>query len=300
MDDLFMQLFDTGRGICCPSPEASVGEIVLEGEAMGMARQLTAADVAALDPYAFMAVIGKRVIHPGGRRSTEALLQRAGFAAGHRVLDVGCGVGTTAIEIARRFGANVTAVDISPPMLDRTRANVRHAHLDENVTVEHGDILALTFPDDTFDHVIAEAVTMFVDRPRAARELVRVCKPGGTVLTTEFLWRRPPPQAARDIFLGEVCPGLNFDTEEDWVRIYQGAGLGDVAVTSGPFEMMTPRGFVGDEGLANSMAIMGRALSRASYVKKMLWLMPRMNRAVPYLGYVAISGVKGRAVPPAG
>jgi hypothetical protein len=130
--------------------------------------------------------------------------------------------------------------------------------------------------------------------------LVRVCKPGGTVLTTEFLWRRPPPQAVRDIFLGEVCPGLNFDTEEDWVRIYQGAGLGDVAVTSGPFEMMTPRGFVGDEGLANSMAIMGRALSRASYVKKMLWLMPRMNRAVPYLGYVAISGVKGRAVPPAG
>jgi hypothetical protein len=45
---------------------------------------------------------------------------------------------------------------------------------------------------------------------------------------------------------------------------------------------------------------MGRALSRASYVKKMLWLMPRMNRAVPYLGYVAISGVKGRAVLPAG
>jgi hypothetical protein len=56
--------------------------------------------------------------------------------------------------------------------------------------------------------------------------------------------------------------------------------------------MMTPAGFVRDEGIANSLAIMGRALSRLSYLKKMAWLMPRMNRAVPYLGYIAVSGVK--------
>jgi hypothetical protein len=56
--------------------------------------------------------------------------------------------------------------------------------------------------------------------------------------------------------------------------------------------MMTPAGFMHDEGIANCLAIMGRALSRLSYLKKMAWLMPRMNRAVPYLGYIAISGVK--------
>jgi SAM-dependent methyltransferase len=266
---------------------------------MGNTRKLSAAEVAALDPYAFLAVVGKRVIHPGGRRSTEMLLERASFAAGQQVLDIGCGVGTTAIEIARRFGAHVTAVDISPLMLEGSRANVHRAHLEERVTVEQGNILALAFPDATFDRVVAEAVTMFVDRPRAARELVRVCKPGSIVLATEFLWRRPPSQEARDTFLGEVCPGLNFDTEDDWVRIYREAGLDDVTVTSGPFEMMTPRGFVGDEGIAHSIAIMGRALSRASYVRKMMWLMPRMNRAVPYLGYIAITGVKAREKSPA-
>ncbi len=99
---------------------------------------------------------------------------------------------------------------------------------------------------------------------------------------------------ARDTFLGEVCPGLTFDTEDDWVRVYQEAGLSDIAVTSGPFEMMTPRGFLADEGIANSVAIMGHALSRASSMKKMLWLMPRINRAVPYLGYIAISGVNAQ------
>ena len=66
-----------------------------------MATRLAANELAALDPYKFMAVIGKRVIHPGGRASTESLLRRAGITATTRVLDVGCGVGTTAIEITQ-------------------------------------------------------------------------------------------------------------------------------------------------------------------------------------------------------
>jgi SAM-dependent methyltransferase len=254
--------------------------------------RLTATEVEQLDPYALMAVLGKRVIHPGGRRSTEELLQRADVQPNQQVLDVGCGVGTTAIQIARRFRARVTAVDIAPLMLARTRANVHAAGLDDTIIVEQGDILALAFADNSFDRILAEAVTMFVDRRAAAKELVRACRPGGRVLATEFLWRKPPTPEARQIFLGEVCPGMNFDTLDDWVQIYREAGLEDVQVTSGPFEMMTPTGFVRDEGIANSLAVMGRALSRRSYLKKMAWLMPRMNRAVPYLGYIAVSGVK--------
>ena len=100
------------------------------------------------------------------------------------------------------------------------------------------------------------------------------------------------PPEVRQLFLGEVCPGLHFDTREDWVQIYQQAGLADVQITSGPFAMMTPAGFVGDEGVANSLAIMGRTLSRLCYVKKMIWLMPRLSRAVPYLGYITVAGVK--------
>src|SRR5256714_2358609 len=88
-------------------------------------------DVQSMDPYSFLAVLGKRVIHPGGRRSTEELLQRADVQPNQQVLDVGCGVGTTAIQIARRFRAHVTAVDIAPLMLARTRANVHAAGLDD-------------------------------------------------------------------------------------------------------------------------------------------------------------------------
>jgi rhodanese-related sulfurtransferase len=53
---------------------------------------LTREQVGALDPYAFLAVLGKRVIHPGGRASTDQLLAWAGLRPGDRVLDTGCGV----------------------------------------------------------------------------------------------------------------------------------------------------------------------------------------------------------------
>lgn len=254
--------------------------------------RLAAAEVAALDPYKFMATIGKTVIHPGGRASTQALLARARITATSQVLDVGCGVATTAVEIARRFGAQVTAVDIAPLMLERAEANVRAAKMTDRVTVQPGDICALPFDDDSFDVVIAEAVTMFADRPRAASELARVCAPGGQVLATEFCWRTPPPAQARQVFLGQVCPGMVFDTTDDWVQIYSSAGLTNVETQTGPFEMMTPHGFLADEGPARSLAIMTRVAARPTNIRKMAWLMPRMAKAVPYLGYILVSSRK--------
>jgi hypothetical protein len=133
---------------------------------------------------------------------------------------------------------------------------------------------------------------MFVDRPRAAKELVRVTRPGGKVLATEFFWRQPPTPEAKEIFLGQVCPGLEFDTIEDWVRLYEGAGLTGLETETGPFEMMTPRGFLADEGFARCLAIMGRVAGRPAHLRKMAWLMPRMARAVPYLGYIVVAGAK--------
>lgn len=254
--------------------------------------KLAPEEISSLDPYKFMAVIGKRVIHPGGRASTQALLRQAHITSASRVLDVGCGVATTAIEIAGGYGARVTAVDISPLMLERAEANVRAAGVPGLVTVTSGDILALPFEDGAFDVVIAEAVTMFTDRPKAAAELARVTRPGGQVLATEFCWRTPPTDQARQVFLGQVCPGMQFDTVEDWTGIYADAGLTGLDTQTGPFEMMTARGFLADEGLARSVGIMSRVAARPAYMRKMGWLMPRMAKAVPYLGYIIITGTK--------
>lgn len=177
-------------------------------------------------------------------------------------------------------------------MLERAEANVHASGATAYVKVARGDVLDLHFDAATFDVVIAEAVTMFVDRRRAAAELARVAKPGGRVMATEFFWRRPPSEEAREVFLGQVCPGLEFDTVEDWVQIYEAAGLQGIETDTGPFEMMTPRGFLADEGVARSLAIMGRVAARPAHVRKMAWLMPRMARAVPYLGYIVVLATK--------
>ncbi|MFN2557907.1 MAG: class I SAM-dependent methyltransferase [Nitriliruptorales bacterium] len=270
-----------------------------------MAERLTSEEIRALDPYVLMAVLGKRVIHPGGRRATRQLLTWADIRQGEEVLDIGCGVGTTAVEAARSYGARVIAADVSPLMRKLAERRVRAARVDEHVSVEAADITALPYDDGRFDCVIAEAVTMFVSRERAARELVRVCRPGGRVLATEFMWTRPPSEEARQIFLGEVCPGLRFDTAEDWLALYADAGLRDLQVTSGPFEMLTLRGFLEDEGVGGALRFGARAATRLAYLRRLAWLMPRMARAVPYLGYIVVSGRRPTAasrdaVAPAG
>ncbi len=246
--------------------------------------------IAEADPYLLFGLLGKQVIHPGGRKATEELFALAAWAPGQRVLDIGCGVGTTAIEMANRFHVCVTAADISADMRDRARANVEAAGVRERVSVETADICALPYPDGHFDRVVAEAVTMFVDRDRAISELVRVCRPGGRVLATEFHWRRPPTPAARHAFLGEVCPGLLFETVDDWVARYTSAGLRDLQVRTGPFETMTVRGWISDEGIGNTIRVMARAVASGAVRQRMAWIMPRVWKAVPFLGYVLICG----------
>jgi ubiquinone/menaquinone biosynthesis C-methylase UbiE len=253
-------------------------------------RRLTAAEIRALGPYQLMAEFGKTVIHPGGGRSTEELFALADPQPGDRVLDAGCGIGTTAAQIARRFDCEVVALDINEANLDRARCTVEQVGVDDRVTPQRGDIEQLAFDDERFDVVIVEAVTMFVHRKRAAAQVVRVCRRGGRVVDHEFIWRKPPPPGPRELFMGRVCPGIDFDTEDDWTALYRSAGLDELHTTTGPFAMMTPAGFLRDEGALGAARFVGRATSRPAYLRKLGWLMPRMMCAMPYLGYVVIGG----------
>ena len=198
----------------------------------------SAAEIQSLDPYAFLAVLGKRVIHPGSRRSTQQLLELAGLAAGQHVLDIGCGVATTAIQAAQRFHAHVTAADLSPLMLARAHRNVA-AGLDGHVKVEQADILPLPYPDGAFGRIIAEAITMFVDRPWATAELARVCRPDGRVLATEFCWqrhRRPRPARRSSARSVPACRSTPSSDGASWTRRRAHRPPG----RRRPFEMMTP------------------------------------------------------------
>jgi len=110
----------------------------------------------------------------------ELLAEAANVEATDRVLDVAAGNGNATLAAARRF-ATVTSTDYVPALLDRGR---RRADADGfvDVTFEIADAEALPYPDATFDVVLSTFGVMFApDHVRAARELSRVCTPGGRI-----------------------------------------------------------------------------------------------------------------------
>jgi len=113
----------------------------------------------------------------------EALIQHARLEPGLRVLDLACGTGDPAIEIARRVGpdGHVTATDLSSGMLDACRNNAEAAAAG-NMDLAVADAEQLQFADSSFDRVTSRlGVMYFVDVQRALAEIKRVLAPGGIV-----------------------------------------------------------------------------------------------------------------------
>ncbi|MFI7697929.1 class I SAM-dependent methyltransferase [Nonomuraea sp. NPDC049480] len=109
----------------------------------------------------------------------ERLVEAAGVRAGQRVLDVACGQGNAAIAGARRF-AEATGVDYVAGLLDQGRQRAEAERLD--VTFMEGDAERLPFPDASFDVTLSTVGVMFApDQERAAAEVARVTRPGGTL-----------------------------------------------------------------------------------------------------------------------
>jgi SAM-dependent methyltransferase len=120
------------------------------------------------------AVVGTTLVLVG-----EQLCEAVDLRAGQRVLDVATGHGITALAAARR-GADVIGVDYVPELLERGRQRAAADRLP--VTFQEGDAEQLPFPDGAFDVVLSTFGVMFTpDQERAARELLRVCRPGGKI-----------------------------------------------------------------------------------------------------------------------
>lgn len=121
------------------------------------------------------------------RESGESLVKQLGITKGMRVLDLGCGDGTTAIPAAR-LGAKVLGVDIAANLVHAGNIRALREEL-KNISFEEGDACDLKYQaDQTFDLVVSIFGAMFAPRPvDVAKEMVRVTKPGGRIVMGNWI-----------------------------------------------------------------------------------------------------------------
>jgi SAM-dependent methyltransferase len=109
----------------------------------------------------------------------EQLCEAVDLRAGERVLDVAAGNGNASLAAARRY-ARVTALDYVPSLLERARERAQAERL--AIETREGDAEKLDLPDASYDVVLSTFGVMFTpDQEQAARELLRVCRPGGRI-----------------------------------------------------------------------------------------------------------------------
>ena len=121
------------------------------------------------------------------RESGTALVNKLGITRGLRVLDLGCGDGTTAIPEAK-LGADVLGVDIARNLVEAGNKRIKEEGL-TNCIIQEGDATNLQgLKDASFDLVVSIFGAMFAPTPvNVAKEMVRVTKPGGRIIMGNWI-----------------------------------------------------------------------------------------------------------------
>src|SRR3954470_10763740 len=125
------------------------------------------------------------------RESGESLVSRLGVTKGLKVLDLGCGDGTTALPAAR-LGADVLGVDIARNLVEAGNRRAAEEGL-TNCRFQEGDATDLSeLPDQAFDLVVSVFGAMFAPRPfDVAQEMVRVTRPRGRIVMGNWIPNDP-------------------------------------------------------------------------------------------------------------
>jgi ubiquinone/menaquinone biosynthesis C-methylase UbiE len=121
------------------------------------------------------------------RESGEALVSALGVKSGLKILDLGCGDGTTAVPAAK-LGAEVLGVDIAHNLVEAGNRRAQEQGL-KNLKFQEGDATDLAgVPDKTFDLVVSIFGAMFAPKPfDVAKEMVRVARPGGRIVMGNWI-----------------------------------------------------------------------------------------------------------------
>lgn len=243
--------------------------------------------------HKFLAKLGKKRLRPGGKLATDWLIEQGQFSSDKKVLEVACNMGTTTIELAKKYGCQITAVDLDAKALEQAHFAAAKAGIEEFVTFEKANAMKLPYEDDTFNIVINEAMlTMQTEKGKAKcmEEYYRVLKPGGVLLTHDVMLKQKD-EAVRVELSRAINVNVGPLTEGSWIQLARSHRFDRVDTFVGEMTLMSFRGMIYDEGLGGTLKICFNALKKENYGQFMkMFKMFQKNQE--NLGFIAMASWK--------
>jgi ubiquinone/menaquinone biosynthesis C-methylase UbiE len=238
--------------------------------------------------FDFMAnMVGLKVLHPGGYKSTDELCATLAITERSHVLDVACGTGTTALRLSDKFNCQVTGFDMAANLIEIAQASLKSQPRAGKIKFEVANALQIPYPENSFDVVLSQAFFILIDeKEQALKEIVRVLKPGGYFGSLELGWFKSPPQAAYEELVEKTCNSfiprvVGFD---QWEAFFRSAGLKHLATKKYPMTSSMLEMFA-TEGFANSLKVMLKMLGNSSIRTRMMNVQKTFGKYNDYLGY---------------
>jgi ubiquinone/menaquinone biosynthesis C-methylase UbiE len=200
------------------------------------------------DPDFFRRFLDRGSQLPGIVASKPHILEEMRCRPGSRVLDVGCGLGRDAIQLASMVGPNghVVGLDVSEAMI--VEARQRAADCPYPVSFHVGDVQHLPFEDESFDACRAERTLMHVpDTTAATSEMLRVTKRGGRISIFDFDWDTHIIDSPHKETTRKITRSFADAMKNGWIgrqlpRLFRQLGMTEVTVS--PHTIFIPYEFL--------------------------------------------------------
>ncbi|TAM12461.1 MAG: methyltransferase domain-containing protein [Nevskiaceae bacterium] len=247
-----------------------------------------------------LARLGKRVLRPGGRRLTRALLDRLAITSADRVVEFAPGLGTTAAEVLRRRPRHYLGIEQDDAAARWARARLPDL---DSVEICLGSAEHAELPDASADVALGEAI-LTITTPKQKRAIVseahRILAPGGRYGIHELvLVPDDMDPALRDEMEGELTRTIHVGarplTRSEWNALLEAGGFRVTSATQAPMRLLDLSRLLADEGLPGTLRLAWNTLRTRGALRRVLAMYVVFRKYRHHMRAIAIVAVRSEA-----